>query len=268
MIVRVCSPQGGVVKLFDLSGKVAVVTGSSRGIGRAIAELFAQAGARVVVSSRKLDACEEVVAAIRERGGSAIAVACNIGRKEECEELVAKARAAFGRIDILVCNAAVNPYFGPLTEIPDESFDKIMASNIRSNLWLCRLTMPEMAERRDGAVIVISSIGGLRGSPMIGAYAISKAADMQLVRNLAVEWGEFNIRVNAIAPGLVKTDFARALWENPELRDITLRQTPLRRLGEPEDIAGAALFLAAPSGRFVTGTTLVVDGGVMIAGRS
>jgi NAD(P)-dependent dehydrogenase (short-subunit alcohol dehydrogenase family) len=255
------------VKLFDLEGKVAVITGSSRGIGRAIAELYAEAGARVVVSSRKLDACEEVVAAIKARDGAAIAVACNISRKEECEALVARARDAFGRIDVLVCNAAINPYYGPLTDIPDEAFDKIMASNIRSNLWLCRLVMPEMAERRDGAVIVISSIGGLRGSPSIGAYAVSKAADMQLVRNLAVEWGRFNIRVNAIAPGLVKTDFARALWENPELREITLKQTPLQRLGEPEDIAGAALFLAAPAGRFVTGTTMVVDGGVMIAGR-
>jgi len=127
--------------------------------------------------------------------------------------------------------------------------------------------LPEMAERRDGAVIVISSIGGLRGSPHIGAYAISKAADMQLVRNLAVEWGEFNVRVNAIAPGLIKTDFARALWEDPVTREITLKQTPLRRLGEPEDIAGAALFLAAPAGRFTTGTTIVVDGGVTISGR-
>jgi NAD(P)-dependent dehydrogenase (short-subunit alcohol dehydrogenase family) len=255
------------VKLFDLQGKVAVITGSSRGIGRAIAELYAEAGARVVVSSRKLEACEEVVTAIKARGGAAIAVACNISRKEECETLVARARDAFGRIDVLVCNAAINPYYGPLTEIPDEAFDKIMASNIRSNLWLCRQVMPGMAEHRDGAVIVISSIAGLRGSPSIGAYAVSKAADMQLVRNLAVEWGRFNIRVNAIAPGLVKTDFARALWENPELREITLKQTPLQRLGEPEDIAGAALFLAAPAGRFVTGTTMVVDGGVMIAGR-
>jgi NAD(P)-dependent dehydrogenase (short-subunit alcohol dehydrogenase family) len=255
------------VKLFDLKDKVAVITGSSRGIGRAIAELYAEAGARVVVSSRKIDACEAVAAAIVERGGSAIAAACNISRKEECAALVERARAAFGRIDILVCNAAVNPYYGPLTEIPDEAFDKIMAANIRSNLWLCRLVMPEMAERKDGAVIVVSSIAGLRGSPSIGAYAVSKAADMQLVRNLAVEWGRFNIRVNAIAPGLVKTDFARALWENPELREITLKQTPLQRLGEPEDIAGAALFLAAPAGRFVTGTTMVVDGGVMIAGR-
>jgi NAD(P)-dependent dehydrogenase (short-subunit alcohol dehydrogenase family) len=255
------------VKLFDLEGKVAVITGSSRGIGRAIAELYAEAGARVVVSSRKLDACAEVVAGIEARGGAAVAAACNISRKEECTALLAKAREAFGRVDILVCNAAVNPYYGPLTEIPDEAFDKIMAANIRSNLWLCREAMPEMAERRDGAVIVISSIAGLRGSPAIGAYAVSKAADMQLVRNLAVEWGRFNIRVNAIAPGLVKTDFARALWENPELREITLKQTPLQRLGEPEDIAGAALFLAAPAGRFVTGTTLVVDGGVMIAGR-
>jgi NAD(P)-dependent dehydrogenase (short-subunit alcohol dehydrogenase family) len=255
------------VKLFDLGGKVAIVTGASRGIGRAIAETFAEAGARVVVSSRKLAACEEVVAAIAAKGGEAVAASCNIGRREECEALVARAREAFGAVDVLVCNAAINPYFGPIAEIPDETFDKVMASNVRSNLWLASLVLPEMAARRDGVVLVVSSIAGLRGSPLLGAYAISKAADMQLVRNLAVEWGQHNIRVNAIAPGLIKTDFARALWENPELREITLKQTPLQRLGEPEDIAGAALFLAAPSGRFVTGTTLVVDGGVMIAGR-
>jgi NAD(P)-dependent dehydrogenase (short-subunit alcohol dehydrogenase family) len=256
------------VKLFDLGGKVAVITGASRGIGRAIAELYAEAGARVVVSSRKREACEEVVAAIAAKGGEAVAVACNINRKEDCAALVEASRAAYGRIDVLVCNAAVNPYFGPLAEIPDEAFDKIMGANIRSNLWLCRLVLPEMAARKDGVVIVISSIAGLRGTPSLGAYAISKAADMQLVRNLAIEWGPSNIRVNAIAPGLVKTDFARALWDNPETLEVTLRQTPLRRLGEPEDIAGAALFLAAPAGRFVTGTTLVADGGVTIAGRS
>jgi NAD(P)-dependent dehydrogenase (short-subunit alcohol dehydrogenase family) len=249
------------VKLFDLQGKVAVITGSSRGIGRAIAELYAEAGARVVVSSRKLDACEEVVAAIKARDGAAIAVACNISRKEECEALVARARDAFGRIDVLVCNAAINPYYGPLTDIPDEAFDKIMASNIRSNLWLCRQVMPGMAEHRDGAVIVISSIAGLRGSPSIGAYAVSKAADMQLVRNLAVEWGRFNIRVNAIAPGLVETKFASAIVKNPMLRDHIVNRTPLQRHAQPSEIAGAAVYLLSDAASFQTGSVMVVDGG-------
>ncbi len=181
--------------------------------------------------------------------------------------LVDKTRQTFGAIDILVCNAAVNPYFGPLAEIPDDAFDRIMDSNVRSNLWLCNMVIPEMAQRKDGAVIIVSSIGGLRGSAMLGAYGISKAADMQLARSLAVEWGKHNIRVNAIAPGLVKTDFARALWENKELLAETLKQSPLGMIGEPVDIAGMAILLASRAGRFITGQTFVVDGGVTIAGR-
>jgi NAD(P)-dependent dehydrogenase (short-subunit alcohol dehydrogenase family) len=253
-------------ELFDLRGQVALVTGSSRGIGRAIAIRLAEHGARVVISSRKLEACEAVRDAIVERGGEAIAVACNIAHKEELANLVVRARTAYQKIDVLVCNAAVNPHYGPSQEIPDDAFDKVMGSNIRSNHWLCQLVIPEMAERRRGSVIVVSSIGGLKGTTTLGAYAISKAADMQLVRNLAVEWGPAGVRVNGIAPGLVRTDFARALWENPEVYQRATATYPLRRIGEPDEIAGAAVFLAARASSFMTGQTIVVDGGVTIAG--
>ena len=255
------------MKLFDLTGKTAIVTGSSRGIGRAIAEQMAAAGANVVISSRKAAPCEEVAAAIAAAGGKAISIPAHVGDFAQLEVLVKRTREAFGRIDVMVCNAAVNPYYGPLAEIPDEAYDRTMNSNVRSNLWLAKLVLPEMAERQDGVFLIVSSIAGLRGSPMLGAYAISKAADMQLCRNLAVEWGKHNIRINCIVPGLVKTDFARALWENKDLLEQTLRSTPLRRIGDPIDIAGAAVFLASAAGNFVTGQSLVVDGGVTIAGR-
>jgi len=255
------------MKLFDLTGKTAIVTGSSRGIGRAIAEQMAAAGAKVVISSRKPAPCEEVVAAITATGGKAIGIPAHIGDFAQLEALVKRTREAFGPIDIMVCNAAVNPYYGPLAEIPDEAYDRTMNSNVRSNLWLAKLLLPEMAHRKDGVFLIVSSIAGLRGSPMLGAYAISKAADMQLCRNLAVEWGPHNIRINCIVPGLVKTDFARALWENKDLLEQTLRSTPLRRIGDPIDIAGAAVFLASAAGNFVTGQSIVVDGGVTIAGR-
>ncbi len=255
------------MSIFDLTGKTAIITGSSKGIGRAIAEQMALFGANVVVSSRKAPACEEVVAGITRAGGKAVAIPAHIGDKAALQNLVDSTIKRFGRIDILVCNAAVNPYYGPLAGISDEAFDRIMDSNIRSNLWVCNMVLPRMAERKDGAVIIVSSIGGLRGSTMLGAYAISKAADMQLARNLAVEWGAHNIRVNAIAPGLVRTDFARALWENKEVLEQTLKQAPLGMIGEPVDIAGTAILLASPAGRFITGQTVVVDGGVTIAGR-
>ncbi len=252
--------------LFDLSGKVAVVTGSTKGIGKAIAEAFAQAGARVVISSRKQDKCDEVAAAINDAGAAAIAVPCNISHKQQLQALVDATLEKWDRIDVLVCNAAVNPYFGPLADIPEDAYEKIMDTNVKSNLWLCNMVIPQMAERKDGAVIIISSIGGLKGNEGVGAYGISKAAEMQLARNLAVEWGPANIRVNCIAPGLVRTDFARALWEDPKASAQAVASYPIGRLGEPGDIAGAALFLAAPSGSFVTGHTLVVDGGNTIAG--
>jgi NAD(P)-dependent dehydrogenase (short-subunit alcohol dehydrogenase family) len=250
--------------LFDLKGRVALITGSSRGIGRAIALRMAEAGARVVVSSRKLAACEEVVEEIRSAGGEAVAVACNISSKDELQALVAGTRGAFGKIDVLVCNAAVNPHFGPSQEIPDSAFEKVLDSNVRSNHWLCQLVIPEMAERADGVVIIVSSIGGLKGSGVLGTYGISKAADMALARNLAVEWGPKNVRVNCIAPGLVRTDFARALWENPETYKTAIERYPLRRIGEPDEIAGTAVYLASQAGSFVTGQTIVVDGGATI----
>jgi dehydrogenase/reductase SDR family protein 4 len=251
---------------FSLDGRVAVITGSSRGIGRSIAEHMARHGARVVISSRKQPACEEVAAGIRAAGGEAVAVPANIADKAQLEQLVAAARAQWGRIDVLVCNAASNPYYGPMSGLPDETFHKVLQNNIVSNLWLANLVLPEMAQRRDGAVIIVSSIGGLKGSATLGAYCVSKAADMQLARNLAVEWGPHNIRVNCIAPGLVRTDFARALWDNPGLLARTEDATPLRRIGEPDDIGGIAVFLASRAGAFVTGQTIVADGGITIAG--
>ena len=250
---------------FDLSGKVAIVTGSSRGIGRSIAEHLAAAGARVVVSSRKAPACEEVTRAIRAAGGEAVAIPANISDKRQLETLVSETRRHWGRIDVLVCNAASNPYYGPMAQMPDDAFNKILQNNIVSNHWLANLVLPEMAERKDGVVIIVSSIGGLKGTGVLGAYAISKAADMQLARNLAVEWGTHNVRINCIAPGLVRTDFARALWENPETLRHYESLTPLGRIGEPGDIGGIAAFLASPAAAFITGQTIVADGGVTIA---
>ncbi len=250
---------------FDLSGQVAVITGSSRGIGRSIAETMAGLGARVVVSSRRREACEPVADAIRAAGGDAHVIPCNISRRPEIEALVAGARDRFGRIDILVCNAAVNPVFGPMRDLSDEAFDKIMGANVKSTLWLCNLVIPDMAERGGGAVVIVSSIAGLRGTETIGAYGISKAADFALARNLAVEWGPRNVRVNCIAPGLIKTEFARALWEDETNRERRTRATPLRRIGAPEEIGGVAAFLASPAASFITGQVVVVDGGVTIA---
>jgi len=250
---------------FDLSGKVAVITGSSRGIGRASAELLAQLGARVVVSSRKADACESVAEGIRKAGGDAHVIPCNISRREEVDALIDGSIAHYGRLDILVCNAAVNPYYGPLLDISDEAFDKIMSSNVKSNIWLCARAIPHMAARGDGSVVIISSIGGLRGSTVIGAYGISKAADFALCRSLAGEWGPKGVRVNCIAPGLVKTDFARALWEDEALLKRRTAGTPLRRIGEPHEIAGAVAYLGSDASTFMTGQTIVIDGGVTTA---
>ena len=254
------------MSLFDLTGKVAVVTGSSRGIGRAIAERLAEHGAKVVISSRKQPACEEVANAINAaRGpGAALASAANISSKDDLKRLVDETNRAFGRIDIVVCNAASNPYYGPLGGISDDQFRKILDNNVVANHWLINFAVPQMIERKDGAIIIVSSVGGLKGSPVIGAYNISKAADFQLARNLAVEFGPHNVRVNCIAPGLIKTDFARALWENPETYKAYTARTPLQRIGEPDEIAGAAVFLASPAGAFMTGQAIVIDGGQTI----
>ncbi|MBL6744626.1 MAG: SDR family oxidoreductase [Pseudomonadales bacterium] len=254
------------MSLFSLEGKVALITGSTKGIGKAIAHRMAEQGAKVVISSRNQDACDEVAAELRGQGLEAIGVACNINYQEQLENLAKTASAEFGKVDILVCNAALNPFFGPSQEIPDEAFDKVMHANIGSVHRLCKLVIPGMAEAGGGAVIIVSSIGGLKGTDALGAYAISKAADMQIARNLAVEWGPKNVRVNCIAPGLVRTDFARALWENPEIYEATVSKYPLRRIGEPDEIAGAAVLLASDAGSFTTGQTIVIDGGGTIAG--
>ncbi len=252
--------------LFDLTGKVAVITGSTRGIGRGIAEQFARRGASVVISSRKADACDDVRDAIVAAGGRAAAIPCNISDKAQLAALVDGAVAAYGGIDIVVCNAAVNPYFGPLAKIADDQYDKIMNSNVRSNLWLCNMALPHVAARGGGACIIISSIAGLKGSRMLGAYGLSKAADFQLARNLAVEWGEQNIRVNAIAPGVIKTDFAKALYEDPKMEAFVTKQYPIGRLGVVDDVSGIAVMLASRAGEFVSGQGIVVDGGTTIGG--
>jgi NAD(P)-dependent dehydrogenase (short-subunit alcohol dehydrogenase family) len=258
--------KGANMSLFDLTGQVALITGSSRGIGRAIAERMAEQGARVVISSRKAPACQEVADAINARYGEerAIVVTANISSKSDLENAVAQTLAKWGRIDTLVCNAASNPYYGPQAGIADEQFRKILDNNIIANHWLINLVSPAMLARKSGSIIIVSSIGGLRGSPIIGAYCISKAADMQLARNLAVEYGPFNVRVNCIAPGLIKTDFARALWEDAPALDERMQTTPLRRIGEADEIAGAAVYLASNASTYMTGQSLVVDGGVTI----
>lgn len=255
------------MELFDLKDRVAVITGSSRGIGKAIAERLAEHGARVVISSRKAGPCEEVAAAINAKHGEgrAIAVPASIAEKEALQRLVDETMKAFGQIDILVCNAASNPYAGPMAGISDDQFDKILQNNVVSNHWLIQMAAPQMLERKDGAIIIVSSIGGLRGNSLIGAYNISKAADMQLARNLAVEFGPSNVRVNCIAPGLIQTDFAKYLWENPAILKATTDPMPMKRIGQPDEIAGAAVYLASPAAAYMTGQTLVVDGGVTIA---
>ena len=254
------------MSMFDLTGKVALITGSSRGIGRAIAVAMAEHGAKVVVSSRKQDACEAVADEIKATGGEAMVVTCNLSHRDQLQNLVDTTLSAWGRIDCLVCNAAVNPYYGPLAEIPESAYDKIMDTNVKSNLWLCNMVLPQMAERGDGTVIIVSSVAAFIGSGSLGAYGLSKAADVALARNLAVEWGAKNIRANTLNPAIIRTDFARALWENPKIYEAATRSYALGRIGEPEEVAGAAVFLASKAGSFITGQTITIDGGFSIWG--
>ena len=256
------------MSLFDMTGKVVVITGSSRGIGKAIAEEMAEHGAKVVISSRKQDACDAVAAALNAKhgAGTAISVPANISSKESLAHLVLQTRQALGQIDALVCNAASNPYYGPMAGISDEAFRKILDNNIVANHWLISMVAPEMLARGEGSITIVSSIGGLKGSTVIGAYCISKAADMELARCLADEFGPRGVRVNCIAPGLIRTDFAKALWENPETLKRSTAVASLKRIGEPHEIAGAAVFLASRAGAFTTGQTLVIDGGATISG--
>jgi dehydrogenase/reductase SDR family protein 4 len=250
--------------LFDLAGKVALITGSTRGIGKSVAEELARAGAKVTVSSRKAEACEEVSREFAKQGFDHLAKPANVSRKDELQALVDATLAKWGRLDIVVANAATNPYYGPLTGLPDEAFDKIFANNVKSTLWLASMTLPRMAEKGAGSFIVVGSIGGILANTVIGAYGMSKAADHHLVRNLAAEWGPKNVRVNAIAPGLIRTEFAKALWEDDKRRAEREQATPLRRLGEPRDIGGIAVFLASEAAAFMTGQVIVADGGVTI----
>jgi len=255
------------MELFDLSGKSAIITGSSRGIGKAVAERLAEHGARVVISSRKSGPCLETAEAINARFGEgrAIAIPANIGSREDLQRLVDETNAAFGQVDVLVCNAATNPYAGPMSGISDEQFSKILQNNVISNHWLIQMVAPQMLARKDGSIIIVSSIGGLRGNGLIGAYNVSKAADFQLARNLAVEYGVDGVRVNCIAPGLIQTDFAKYLWENPEILKNVTAPMPMKRIGQPDEIAGAAVYLASKASSYMTGQALVVDGGVTIA---
>jgi NAD(P)-dependent dehydrogenase (short-subunit alcohol dehydrogenase family) len=247
-------------------GRVALVTGGSRGIGRATALMLAREGAHVVVSSRKLEACDEVVEEIRASGGQATAIACNISVAEQCGALVAGAIERCGGIDVLVLNAALNPYFGPVGDTPMTAAVKTVEGNVLGNLALAQAAFPSMKARGGGAIVLVSSIGGRLGGSGFAVYNASKAAGEQLVRSLATEWGRHNIRTNAVAPGLIRTDMAKVLLENPERLAATEKRNPLKRIGSPEDVAAVIAFLAGPESAYVNGQTLVVDGGQSIAG--
>ncbi len=248
----------------DLSGQVALVTGATRGIGRAIAESLAGAGAHVIVSSRKDAAVEETVAAIRAAGHSAEGIASNVGRLEQLHALADQALARHAAIDILVNNAAANPVYGPVEETSPEAFAKIMDVNLRAPFELAKRVLPGMAARGGGSIINLSSIGGISPEANLGIYSVSKAAVISLTQVMAREWGKRNVRANAICPGLIKTDFSRALWGNEDVLAKAMAAQPIPRMGEPRDVAGLALFLASRASSFCTGGVYMVDGGITI----
>ena len=255
------------MSLFNLKNKSILITGSSRGIGKSIAHQCALHGANVIISSRKLDACEKTANEINNEVGNEVAfpIAANISDESQLDLLVESTRKKLGKIDVLICNAATNPFMGSMLDMPSEKFDKVMNNNIKSNQVLCNLVLPEMIDRNDGSIIIISSIAAIKGSPILGAYNISKAADVMIVKNIAAEFGSKNIRANSIAPGLIKTDFAKALWENPDILKAVLSTTPMQRIGEPDEIAGVAVMLASDAGNYINGQTIVVDGGTTIS---
>ena len=254
------------MSLFNLKNKSVLITGSSKGIGKAIAYQCAEHGAKVIISSRKFDICEQTAIEINNKLGSEVAYAipANISDDDQLENLVNETRKKIGKIDVLICNAATNPFMGSMLDMPIEKFDKVMHNNIRSNQILCNLVLPEMISNEDGSIIIISSIAAIKGSPILGAYNISKAADVMIVKNIAAEFGHKNIRANSIAPGLIKTDFAKALWENPDILKTVLSSTPMQRIGVPDEIAGVAVMLASEAGNYINGQTIVVDGGTTI----
>jgi NAD(P)-dependent dehydrogenase (short-subunit alcohol dehydrogenase family) len=249
---------------YDLTGKVAIVTGASRGIGQSIAEHFAQAGAKVVVASRKQDALDEVANTIKANGGEALAIAAHTGQKETLTELVNKTVEAWGKVDILVNNAATNPHFGPMLDAEDSLWQKTIEVNVMGNVWLCQAVVPFMRKNGGGSIINVASIAGIRPGNLQGIYSMTKASILSLTQTLAMELGADGIRVNAIAPGLVQTYFARALWENESINKQVIASTPLGRIGQPEEIASIALWLASDLSSFATGATYVVDGGLTL----
>lgn len=251
--------------LFDLSGKVAVITGSTRGIGLAIAEQMARAGAKVVISSEDPEATQQVAQSLHEQGFDTLGVPCQIGDRSQLTSLAQAVLAHWGRIDILVCNAAINPVYGPMEDLSQEAFEKVMDTNLNSVFALCKAILPRMAQDGGGTVMLVSSIGAFRGSSSLGVYGVSKTAELGLMRSLAVEWGPRDIRVNAIAPGLIRTRFSEVLTRDPIRLERAESRTPLRRIGEPIDIAGVAVFLAAPASAYVTGQCIVADGGELVS---
>jgi NAD(P)-dependent dehydrogenase (short-subunit alcohol dehydrogenase family) len=251
--------------LFDLSGQVAVITGATSGLGLAMAQAFAAHGATVVVSGIDARTCGLVADTLRAAGHDAIGLPCDVTHRTALRCLVDDVLALRGRIDTLVCNAGVQGPAGPLAQSSDIDWEEVMTVNLRSALWLTCLVLPGMAERGVGSVVLMSSIAGLRGNQAIGLYGMSKAALAQLARNLAQEWGPSGVRVNAISPGLIRTSLASGLMDNAEFMQRRLAQTPLRRVGEPHEVAGVAVMLASPAGAFITGQNLVVDGGTLIS---
>ena len=253
--------------LFDLRGKVAIVTGSSRGLGLASARGMAEHGARVVISGRKLEPCEAAAAQINAMGGEAIAVACNIGRKDELQRLVDAAESKWGRVDIVMANAAIHPWVGSVLDLKEETFNKFMQVNVQSSIWLAQMTVPGMVARGYGRFMVVASIVGLLGDPVTGTYGLTKAADMQLVRNMALEFAHKGVTANCIAPGTFKTEMARSQWEDQAMIDWYQQRNPSRRFGEVDELAGLAVLLASPSGAYINGQTIAVDGGHTISFR-
>ena len=251
------------MSLFNLKNKSFLITGSSKGIGKSIAFHAADHGAQVIISSRKIDACKETANEINEHCGAEVAfpIQANIAHEEELNNLVDQTNKLLGKIDVLICNAATNPFMGSMADIPSDAFDKVMNNNIKANHILTNLVTPQMIDRKDGVIIIISSVGGTIGSNLIGTYNITKAADIQMVKNIAVEYGHHNIRANTVAPGLIRTDFARGLWENPVIHEQYTKTHPMRRIGEPDEVAGAVIMLASDAGKYINGQTIIVDGG-------
>lgn len=251
------------MSMFDLTGKVALLTGASKGMGFEMAKGLAEHGATVVISSRSQEELDTAAAAINEAVGAerAHGVAGNIVHKEQLQGLVDKTHAIAGPIDIVVGNAGVNPYYGPIADISDEQYERTMNANVQSNLWLAKMVAPDMAAKGNGSMMFTSSIGAFKASDTLGTYGMSKLALIGLVRNLAAELGPLGIRFNAICPGLVKTDFARELWDKPGVEEKYSKSIPLRRLGEPDDFAGLAVFLGSDASKYMTGQALTVCGG-------